>query len=75
MKKTFEQGWAARSFKEQFPDLSDKDAVHLDQVNHAITMLLMADMITSSQCSAIRQKRFPKLVSKLVNKKQEVNSD
>ena len=68
MKKTFEQGWAADPFKDQFPELEEKDAKHLDNVNHAITMLLLSDMITSSQCDNIRSKRFPKLVSKYVNK-------
>ena len=30
MSETFEQGWAARPFKEQFPELSDKEAERLD---------------------------------------------
>ena len=63
---TFEQGWAARPFKEQFPELSDKDATHLDQLNHAVTNMLLADLITSTQAQAIRMKRFPKIVSRLV---------
>ena len=63
---TFEQGWAARPFKEQFPELSDEDAAHLDQLNHSITNMLLADLITSAQAQAIRMKRFPKIVSRLV---------
>lgn len=67
MSDTFDQGWAARPFKEQFPELSDKEADHLDKINHAITIMLIADLITDSQRDAIRMKRFPKLVSKVVN--------
>lgn len=67
MSNTFEQGWAARPFKEQFPELSDKSAERLDRLNLAITDMLMADLITCSQGDAIRQKRFPKLVSREVN--------
>lgn len=65
---TFEQGWAARPFKEQFPELDDKAAERLDRLNMGITEMLMADLITDSQAHAIRQKRFPKLVSALVAK-------
>ena len=63
---TFEQGWAARPFKEQFPELSNKDATHLDQLNHAVTNMLLADLITSTHAQAIRMKRFPRVVSRLV---------
>lgn len=66
MSNTFEQGWAARPFKEQFPELDDKTAERLDRLNMGITDMLMADLITSSQADAIRQKRFPKLVSREV---------
>lgn len=68
MKETFDQGWAADPFKEQFPEMSDRDASHLDEINKAITLLSMADMITYSQFNNIRQKRFPKLVSDYVSK-------
>lgn len=64
---TFEQGWAARPFKEQFPELDDKTAEQLDRLNMGITDMLIADLITDSQAHAIRQKRFPKMVSKAVN--------
>lgn len=67
MSDTFEQGWAARPFKEQFPELSDKDAERLDRLNHAITDMVMADLITSSQVDAIRAKKFPKLVGQVVS--------
>lgn len=66
MSRTFEQGWAARPFKEQFPFLPDREAARLDRLNHAITDMAMADLITDSQCQAIRGKRFPKLVSEVV---------
>lgn len=66
MATTFEQGWAALPFKEQFPDLPEKEAARLDRLNHAITDMGMADLLTSSQVRDIRQKRFPKLVSEVV---------
>lgn len=66
MSNTFEQGWAARPFKEQFPELSDKEAERLDRLNIGITDLLMADLLTDSQARAIRQKRFPKVVGHAV---------
>jgi hypothetical protein len=67
MTDTFEQGWAARPFKEQFPELDDKAADRLDRLNMGITDLYMGDLLTDSQVEAIRQKKFPKLVSKAVN--------
>ena len=66
MSNTFEQGWAARPFKEQFDFLPDREAGRLDALNHAITDMRMADLITDSQCATIRQKRFPKFVSEVV---------
>ena len=66
MSRTFEQGWAARPFKEQFPELSDKAATHLDRLNRAITDLYMADMLTDSQVKALREKKFPRVVTKAV---------
>ena len=66
MTQTFEQGWAARSFGEQFPGMDAKDAERLDRLNHAITALYMADMLTDSQIKAIREKKMPKAVSKAV---------
>lgn len=62
MSRTFEQGWAARPFKEQFPELSDKAATHLDRLNRAITDLYMADMLTDSQVKALRERKMPKAV-------------
>lgn len=66
MSNTFEQGWAARPFKEQFPELDDKAAEHLDRLNHAITDMLLSDLLTDSQVRDIRTKKFPKLVSREV---------
>ena len=67
MKETFEQGWSARPFKEQFPELPDADARKLDEVNKAISTLYFDDMLTYSQMDAIRDKKFPRLVSKAVS--------
>lgn len=64
--ETFEQGWAARPFAEQFPELPADRAAWLDRLNTAITDLLMADLITDSVCDAARKKRFPKVVSREV---------
>lgn len=73
MSETFDQGWAARPFKEQFPELSDKEAERLDRLNFAITDMAMADLITDSQRDAIRTKRFPKVVSASVNAARKRN--
>lgn len=66
MSRTFEQGWAARPFVEQFPELSEKDARHLDHINTSITTLYMAGLLTDSQLKDIREKKFPKVVTKAV---------
>ena len=68
MTETFEQGWAARPFKEQFPELDDKAAARLDALNKAITTLSISDCLTFGQSDAIRQKKFPKVVSVEVSK-------
>lgn len=68
MSETFEQGWAARPFKEQFPDLDDKAAARLDAINKAITTLAINDCLTPSQSDAIRGNKFPKVVAHEVNK-------
>ena len=67
MKVTFAQGWSARPFKEQFPELTDIEAQKLDKVNEAITRLYLDDMLTDEQLYTIRDKKFPRLVSKTVN--------
>ena len=67
MKDTFEQGWSARPFKEQFPELTDIEAQKLDKVNEAISTLYFDDMLTDGQLDAIRTKKFPRLVSKTVS--------
>ena len=67
MKITFEQGWSARPFKEQFPELSDFEAQRLDKVNEGIYRLYFDDMLTDDQLYAIRDKKFPRLVSEAVS--------
>ena len=67
MKDTFEQGWSARPFKEQFPELSDTDARKLDEVNKAIYLLYLSDMTTHAQNVSIRNTKFPKMVKDLLN--------
>ena len=67
MKVTFEQGWSARPFKEQFPELSDFEAQRLDKVNEGIYRLYFDDMLTDDQLYTIRDKKFPRLVSEAVS--------
>ena len=67
MKDTFEQGWSARPFKEQFPELSDADARKLDEVNKAICLLYLTDLLTHAQNVSIRNTKFPKMVKRLLN--------
>ena len=67
MKVTFAQGWTARPFKEQFPELTDTEAQKLDKLNEAITMLYLDDLLTDEQLYAIRDEKFPRLVSEAVN--------
>ena len=68
MPETFEQGWSAAPFKEQFPELSDTAAGLLDKVNHAITLLAIHEIITEPEEDKARQKRFPKLVASALKK-------
>ena len=67
MKITIEQGWSARPFKEQFPELSDFEAQRLDKVNEGIYRLYFDDMLTDDQLYKIRDKKFPRLVSKAIS--------
>ena len=67
MKITIEQGLSARPFKEQFPELTDKEARKLDKLNEAITMLYLDDLLTVVQLYAIRDEKFPCLVSEIVS--------
>ena len=67
MKVTFAQGWTARPFKEQFPELTDTEARRLDKVNEAITRLYLDDMLTDDQVYTIRDEKFPRLVSEAVS--------
>jgi hypothetical protein len=68
MKNTFEQGWASKPFREQFPNLTNKEAERLDRLNHAITDMFLNDLITDSQMRKIRMERFPKVVKKALDK-------
>lgn len=61
-----EQGWAAKPFAEQFPELSEREAKLFDAINEAITMLSINNMITQSQMHNIRSKRFPDLIRRKV---------
>ena len=70
-RRTFEQGWAAKPFKEQFPDMDESAAGHLDEINSAITTLMVGGMITYSQMTIIREKKFPKLVGQEIDKMDE----
>ena len=67
MKDTFEQGWSARPFKEQFPELSQSDALKLDEVNKAVCLLYLTDLITHAQNVSIRNTKFAKMVKGLLN--------
>jgi hypothetical protein len=62
MTEQFEQGWTARPFVEQFPELSPERAEYLDGLNSSITNLYMADVITESEKDRARG-RFGKVVS------------
>ena len=78
MKITFEQGWSARPFKEQFPELSDFEAQRLDKVNEGIYRLYFDDMLTDDQLYKIRDEKFPRLVSEAVNQvrnKEELSNE
>ena len=72
-RRTFEQGWAAKPFKEQFPDMDESAAGRLDEINSAITTLLIGGMITFSQMTTIREKKFPKLVGQEIDKIDKID--
>ena len=74
-RRTFEQGWAAKPFKEQFPDMDESAAGRLDEINSAITTLLIGGMITFSQMTTIREKKFPKLVGQEVDKIDKIDAE
>lgn len=63
MSTTFEQGWAARPFKEQFPQLSDASAERLDAINEAITTVYVGGIATHGWVDQIRKTKFPKIVA------------
>lgn len=54
--ETFEQGWAARPFAEQFPELPKEASDRLDRLNAAVTDLYLADMLTQSEVERARKK-------------------
>lgn len=60
---TFEQGWTAKPFKEQFPMLDSLAADTLDRLNIAIVELYMRGLLTDGEVLKIRTKRFPKVVA------------
>lgn len=64
---TFEQGWAARPFAEQFPQLDAATAKRLDDYNHAITTLRLGGLLTDSQSDVIRSKKMPKVVGEALS--------
>ena len=74
-RRTFAQGWAAGSFKIQFPDMDTDVATRLDRINEAITTLLIGGMITYSQMTTIRQKKFPKLVGQEIDKIDKIDAE
>jgi len=73
MTEAFEQGWSARKFKEQFPELPEDVAENLDKLNYSITYLLLQGLITDGEKEKIRQKRFPRIVAKAVVNARKVN--
>ncbi|MBF8793437.1 hypothetical protein IRZ70_11545 [Pseudomonas monteilii] len=66
MSGTFEQGWAARPFAQQFPEMNADEAKRLDHINTSITTLYLAGLLTDKQANEIRTKKFPKVVTKAV---------
>ena len=66
--ETFEQGWAARPFGEQFPELPPDRAAWLDRLNAGITDMRMSGLMTDSAADAARKKKFPKIVSEEIAK-------
>jgi hypothetical protein len=66
MSRTFEQGWAARPFAEQFPEMDAQESKRLDHINTSITTLYLAGLLTDSQVKEIREKKFPRVVTKAV---------
>lgn len=61
--ETFEQGWSARPFGEQFPELPPDRAAWLDRLNAGITDMRLSGLMTDSAACAARDKKFPKIVS------------
>ena len=61
--ETFEQGWSARPFAEQFPELPADRAAWLDRLNKGITDMRLSGLMTDSAVDAARSKKFPKIVS------------
>lgn len=68
---TFEQGWTARPFKQQFPQLDTLAADTLDRLNMAIVELYMREMLTDAEVLKIRTKRFPRVVAEVLSTQSE----
>lgn len=66
--ETFEQGWAALPFAEQFPELPAGRAAWLDRLNRSLTDVCLNGLITDSAADAARNKKFPKIVSQELEK-------
>lgn len=67
---SFELGWAARPFKEQFPQLPDETAAHLDADNKALIRLRLRGYLTDSARDNIT-KKIGKAVEKAVRLARE----
>ena len=61
--ETFEQGWAARPFGEQFPELPPDRAAWLDRLNLGITDMRLSGLMTDAASDTARYKKFPKIVA------------
>lgn len=62
---TIEMGWAARPFKDQFPDLAEKAAAALDADSAALTRLKIRGILTAGEHRKACQ-RFAAKVAKAV---------
>lgn len=53
---SFELGWSARPFKEQFPQLSDNEAMLFDEDNKALLRLRVRGYLTEKARDAVVKK-------------------
>lgn len=63
---TIKHGLGAPPFIEQFPQLSPQEAERLDRLNRAITTMAISGMLSPSQQKALREKRFPNEVRRVL---------